>query len=142
MREDLVSITEVGRSTGLPSSALRYYERAGLIRPQARIGGKRHYSPSVLQRLAVIGLLKDVGFTISEIKKLVATRGGRQRWRELAEDKLSQIDDHIERVLNTRELLVAALSCNCDGFDHCDLLHESRARHGKTLRRTTLTITS
>ena len=138
LTNDLLSITEVSARTGLQSSALRYYERAGLIRPQARIGGRRHYGEAILQRLAIIGLLQDVGFTISEIRKLVAIRGGREQWRELAEDKLDQIDDHIERVQAARELLVAALSCNCEGFDRCDLVNERRARHGKTVRRMTI----
>ena len=141
MSDGLLSITEVSATVGLPSSALRYYERAGLIRPRTRIGGRRHYDEKVLQRLAVIGLLQSVGFTISEIKKLVATRGGRGRWRELAEDKLDQIDEHIERVRDARDLLVAALACECEEFDRCELLNERRGRHGKAIRRTALDLT-
>ena len=134
----MLSITEVSTRTGLQSSALRYYERAGLIRPKTRIGGRRHYGEAVLQRLAIIALLQEVGFTISEIQGLLNGRGRPKGWREIGETKLNEIDDHIERIQDARELLVAALSCNCDRLDRCELLHERRARHGKTVRRITL----
>jgi DNA-binding transcriptional MerR regulator len=69
----LLSISEVGDITGLPSSALRYYERAGLITSKTRVGGRRHYSPDVLRRLAVIALFQEVCFTIAEIGRLINT---------------------------------------------------------------------
>lgn len=140
MNNNLLSISEVSSRTGLQSSALRYYERAGLIRPRSRIGGRRHYDEAVLHRLSVIGLLQEVGFTISEIRTVLANRGGRTRWRKLAEDKLTEIDDHLERVRSARELLLAALSCDCEGFDRCRLVHGQRGRHGKTVQRMTLQI--
>jgi DNA-binding transcriptional MerR regulator len=84
---ELLSITEVGEATGLQSSALRYYEKAGLIEQQGRMGGRRHYEPSVLQRLTVIALLQEVGFTIGEISELLKGKGSRERWRTLAEGK-------------------------------------------------------
>jgi DNA-binding transcriptional MerR regulator len=95
--EELISITEVCNETSLQSSALRYYERAGLIRPHSRIGGRRHYRRSVFQTLGAIALLQEVGFTISEIKTLLAGQEGRSAWRALADAKLRTIDDHIER---------------------------------------------
>ena len=118
---ELLSITEVGDATGLQSSALRYYEKAGLIKPKARVGGRRHYETSVLQRLAAIALLQEVGFTISEIAELVERKGGGRRWRSLANDKLAEIDSHVERVQAARNLLMAALECECSGLESCDL---------------------
>lgn len=140
MGNDLLSITEVCSRTGLQSSALRYYERAGLVHPRTRVAGRRHYDEAVLHRLSVIGLLQEVGFTISEIRIVLTNRGGRTRWRKLAEDKLAQIVDHLERVHSARELLVAALSCDCEGFDRCELVRARRGRHGKTVQRMTFQI--
>jgi len=133
--EELISITEVCNETGLQSSALRYYERAGLIRPHSRIGGRRHYRRSVFQTLAAIALLQEVGFTISEIKTLLAGQEGRSAWRALADAKLRTIDDHIERASRARELLATALACECSSLHTCDLVEQRRSRHRKTVQR-------
>ncbi|MGH2747167.1 MAG: MerR family transcriptional regulator [Actinomycetota bacterium] len=131
---ELLSISEVGGATGLQSSALRYYEKAGLIEPQGRVGGRRHYSPSVLQRLAVIALLQEVGFTISEISDLMGRKGRRREWRSLAQRKLQEIDEHLERVSAARELVIAALACECSSLESCDLVKERRGRHRRAVQ--------
>jgi MerR family transcriptional regulator, redox-sensitive transcriptional activator SoxR len=135
---ELLSITEVGEATGLQSSALRYYEKAGLIEPQGRMGGRRHYEPSVLQRLTVIALLQEVGFTIGEISELLKGKGSRQRWRTLAEGKLEEIDAHLKRVGAARELLTAALECGCSGLETGDLVASRRGRHRRAVQTLTL----
>ena len=136
--QELLSITKVGELTGLPSSALRYYEKSGLIESQARVGGRRHYDPAVLHRLAVISLFQEVGFTIGEISELVGHKAGRKHWRPLAESKLEEIDIHLERVGAARELLTAALDCGCSGLENCDLVKERRGRHRRAVQTLTL----
>jgi DNA-binding transcriptional MerR regulator len=131
---DLLSISEVGEATGLQGSALRYYEKAGLIRPAARVGGRRHYDPSVLQRLAAIALLQDAGFTIAEVGQLLGSGTSRDRWRSMAVRKLGEIDAHVERVAAARELLISALRCDCSGLDTCQLVSARRGRHRAVLR--------
>jgi MerR family redox-sensitive transcriptional activator SoxR len=134
MEQGLLSISEVGQATGLTSSALRYYEKAGLITSQARRGGRRHYTPDVLQRLAVIALLQEVGFTIKEMGTLIRRHGRKDRWRSLAEDKLNEIDSHMERVNQARELLVSAISCECKSLDNCELVTARRGRHRRAIQ--------
>jgi MerR family redox-sensitive transcriptional activator SoxR len=138
MDRDLLSISEVVRTTGLQSSALRYYEKAGLIKSHTRVGGRRHYEHSVLQRLAVIALLKEVGFTITEVSELMRGKGGPQGWRSMAHDKLGEIDAHLERVNAARELLTAALGCGCSALDTCDLVQARRGRHHKVVQTVAL----
>lgn len=135
---DLLSITEVGQRTGLQSSALRYYEQAGLIAPAARIGARRHYSPDVLQRLAIISLLQDAGFTIREIGELIQRKGRGRRWRSLAESKLDEIDAHLERIRAARELLTAALDCGCAGLDTCELVAKRHGAHRRAVQTVAL----
>lgn len=132
---DLLSITEVGERTGLPSSTLRYYERAGLVEPAARIGGRRHYSPDVLQRLAIVSMFQDAGFTIGEIGELVSRR---KRWKALAEEKLSAIDAHLELMTAARDLLTAALECSCEGLETCELVATRRGPHRRAAQTLTL----
>ncbi len=133
MGDELLSITEVGEATGLAASTLRYYERAGLLSPAARIGGRRHYSPDVLHRLRIIGLLQEVGFTIGEIGEVI-NRAGSGGWRSLARAKLDEIDEHIRKITQARELLVAALECGCSGLEHCELVNRRRGRHERVIR--------
>lgn len=133
MDDELLSITEVGDATGLAASTLRYYERAGLLSSAARIGGRRHYSPDVLHRLRIIGLLQEVGFTIGEIGDVI-NRGDSGGWRSLARKKLDEIDEHIHKITQARELLVAALECGCSGLEHCELVNQRRGRHERVIR--------
>jgi len=132
--QDLLSISEVAEAMGLQSSALRYYERQGLIMPAARVGGRRHYDQSVLQRLAAIALLREAGFTIAEVGQLLGPGTSQQAWREMAEQKLGQIEAHLARVAAARELLISALHCDCSGLDACGLVSARRGRHRRIVQ--------
>ncbi len=84
-----LTIGEVARRARIQPSALRYYERVGLLDPPPRVGGRRQYDPRVLHRLAAIGVAQQAGFTIAEIKTLLngfaAETPAAARWRALAE---------------------------------------------------------
>ncbi len=116
----MLSIGEVARRTGLRPSALRYYEEVGLISPAGRVSGRRHYDRSVLDRLAVISCAQEAGFTIAEVRDLLAGEGGGPgRWRALAERKLQEVDALIERAQATRRLLEESLRCDCVTLEEC-----------------------
>jgi MerR family transcriptional regulator, redox-sensitive transcriptional activator SoxR len=118
-----LSISEVAARSGLRASALRYYEEIGLIRPAGRRGGRRHFDPDVLPRLAFIALAQSVGFTLDEVVTLVDGRpGARERWRKLAENKLGELERQLEKLQGMKRLLEAALACNCDRVDGCELV--------------------
>ena len=129
MDRRLLSISEVTKATGLQSSALRYYERRGLIRPEGRASGRRYYDEAVLRRLAAIRLLQEVGFTIGEISEIVGRSDYSSDWRSVAESKLTAIDAQLERVAAARDLLTAALACECSSLDSCELLSARRGPH-------------
>ena len=134
----LLTIAEVGEMTGLQSSALRFYEREGLIKPAGRASGRRLYNESIFQRLAVVSLLQEVGFTIKEISELFNRRGKRSGWRTLADNKLGEIDAHLERVGAARDLLRAALQCGCSSLETCDMVTARRGAHRKVTQTLTL----
>jgi MerR family redox-sensitive transcriptional activator SoxR len=126
---DLIGISEVADATGLQSSALRYYEKVGLITPAARASGRRQYDASVLRRLAVIALLQEAGFTISEVGQLLDAGSGDETWQRMAVQKLAELDAHLARVTTAREVLVAAVECDCSGLDTCELVNARQGRH-------------
>jgi DNA-binding transcriptional MerR regulator len=113
MSEDgLIPIGELARRSGFATSALRYYERIGLLASAERAGGKRHYAPSSGERLALIRLCQDAGFTLAEIRRLIPAwgRGGRS-WTPLAERKIMELDARIEDAQRARNLVEHALEC-------------------------------
>lgn len=116
----MLSIGEVAERTGLAASALRYYEESGLIAPAARVSGRRHYHPGVLDRLRVVACARDAGFTIAEVRELLGgTDESPARWRALAERKLVEVDAVIEKAQATRRLLEESLRCNCVALEDC-----------------------
>ena len=134
--QDLLSIGQVAEATGLRPSALRYYEDAGLIEPAGRIGGRRHYEPGILRRLAIVALCQEVGFGIAEIADLLGHgEDAADRWREIAERKLTELDAHIERAQATRRVLQTALACGCGDPASCDMVSDAGHRRLLTLTR-------
>ena len=116
-------IGEVAGRTGLAPSAIRYYEKLGLLPKPARDGGKRLYDVSVLEWLSLIALAREAGFTMAEIKRLMAgfTPGTRPaaRWEELATRKLAEIDAMVARAERMRAVLRVALDCGCFRLEDC-----------------------
>ena len=108
----LVAIGEFARRTGLASSALRYYERTGLLSPTARAGGRRHYASSSTERVALIQLCQDAGFTLREINALLTAWSRRSRlWTALAKAKLRELDTRIAQATRAKTLVQHALAC-------------------------------
>ena len=76
----MLTIGEVAERVGLRTSALRYYEDEGLLEPAARVGGQRRYEEDAVDRLVVIQFCRRLGFTLAEIRDLLADTDKR-RWR-------------------------------------------------------------
>jgi DNA-binding transcriptional MerR regulator len=115
----LVPIGELARRTGVATSALRYYERIGLLSTAERVGRRRHYPPSSAERVALIRLCQDAGFTLAEIARLLAAwKRGRQAWDRLAERKIAELDARIADAQRAKRLVEHARECpHRDHFD-------------------------
>src|SRR3954468_11030585 len=98
--DDLISIGEVARRSGFASSALRYYERTGLVTAERAGGGQRRFPRSVLRRLAFIRAAQNVGLSRGE---LAAARGPwrpagtptRADWARLSKGWRARLDQQI-----------------------------------------------
>jgi DNA-binding transcriptional MerR regulator len=85
--------------------------------------------------LAAIALLQEAGFTIAEVAQLLGAGSSHERLRSMAEQKIGEIDAHVARLAAARELLVAALRCDCSGIDTCELVADRAGRHREVLQR-------
>src|ERR1700726_3152386 len=117
-----LTISQVARQTRLRPSAIRYYERIGLLPPAERLSGQRRYEPTVLYRLAIIQRARQLGFTLTEIRHLFfgfrdITRAS-ERWRTLSQRKLAELDDLMDGIKAVRGVLRKLMTkCQCDTLD-------------------------
>lgn len=118
-----MSIGQVARRCGLAPSAIRYYERIGLLPRPIRVSRQRHYTAEVIGRVRLVQIAREAGFTIAETRAFIggfsATTPPAARWRTLAERKLAEIETQMERLRRMRQLLEYGSSCRCLSVDDC-----------------------
>jgi len=120
-----LSIGQVAKRTGLRTSALRYYEEAGILPLPARINRRRVYDADTVRRIEVLKFAQQAGFTLGEIKTLL--HGFRPetplsaRWRALAQAKLDELDVLAKRIKRMRRALDLGLKCGCIRIEDCTL---------------------
>lgn len=128
MAEATLSIGEVADKTGFSVSAIRFYERKGLMPEPERVWGQRRYNDAAFQRLGVINAAKQAGLTLDEIGVLLTStdRGAppHEELRALAVRKLPEVDALIEHAETMRGWLNAASKCDCLTLDVCVLFSE------------------
>lgn len=119
MSDQPLTIGELARRTGVATSALRYWDELGVMPAPARVSGERRYPPSAVQDVGTILLLRDVGFSLRELKALIASRPPANGWRQLAQRKLAELDAHIAKARAAREAIEHALRCPYDDIQEC-----------------------
>ncbi len=125
-----MSIGEVAQRAGVRPSTLRYYESIGVLPAPERENGRRRYDGEVLRkvldRLAVVRVAQQAGFTISEIRMLLngfsEDTPPSERWRILAREKLPEVEALVERALGMKNLLERGLRCECLRLEDCALV--------------------
>lgn len=124
------SIGEVAEKAGIAASAIRYYEKEGLLPNPARRSGRRVYEESILDRLAVIEASKAAGFSVAEIRRLFDGFKGKAtpgpRWRALADRKLEELNERLEEVERMKRVLETIRACECPSIEDCARAMESQ----------------
>ena len=107
----LLDIAEVAEKSGLTASALRFYERRGLIRSSGRNGLRRTFEPGVVDRLTLIGCARAAGFTLAQIAHFLVATPGDAELRERMAGKARELDESIGRLTRMRDSLRHAATC-------------------------------
>lgn len=129
---DLLTIGEIVARSGFPHSALRYYEREGLISASRTSGGQRRYRRSVLRRLAFVRAARSIGIGIDEVRAaldaLPAERTpNKHDWSRLSKAWRSRLDEQIEALTALRDGLDGCIGCGCLSMTSCKLVNPGDA---------------
>lgn len=114
-----LDINEVAKRSGIPASALRFYEEKGLVTSVGRRGLRRLFDPRVLERLALISLGRSVGFTLDEMAKMFAPDGKPKIDRRVLARKAKQLDLTIRKMTALRDGLRHAAACPAPSHMEC-----------------------
>jgi MerR family redox-sensitive transcriptional activator SoxR len=116
-----LTIGRLSKLSGVPASTIRYWERIGVLPRPARVSGHRRYTAEAAGRLAVLRLAGKCGFTLKEMRELVAgfRPDPKPRWREMASRKLAEIDEQAARLQTMRMLIESVAACECVDWHGC-----------------------
>lgn len=114
---------QLAAAAGVNLQTLRYYERRGLLpEPGRSLGGHRDYGRDSVTILRIVKAAQRLGFTLEEIKELLAVgshRGPRPGLRERAQEKLADVDARIAALQTMRADLVDVIEAGCTDLREC-----------------------
>ncbi len=103
----MLTIGKLAKEVNIGVEAVRYYQRKGLIKVPNKTEGFRKYNEDDLRRLKFIKEAQKAGFTLSEIKELLAldTSHDHQRAQQLASARIKELDEKIKEMQLARDRL-------------------------------------
>lgn len=121
---DSLSVSQVAQRSGFAPSALRFYEREGLINASRTSGGQRRYQRSVLRRLAFVRAARNVGLSLEEVAAALATLPDgrtptRADWTRLSRGWRQRLDEQIAALTKLRDGLDSCIGCGCLSLQRC-----------------------
>lgn len=114
---DSIGIGQLAARAGVSIDTVRYYERSGLLTPQARLAsGYRRYSELQVSRLRFIRRAQELGFTLKDIRELLSLSKQRDvaRVKRAAEKKLAEVEVRLAALTRVRDGL-STLVATCPG---------------------------
>lgn len=123
---DMLSIGDLARRTGLSVSAIRFYEEKGLIEAMRSSGNQRRFLRSDIRRLSFILIAQQLGLALAEIEEQLAKLPqGRtpnaKDWRRISTSIRTVIDQRITQLEKTRDRLDGCIGCGCLSLRKCAL---------------------
>jgi MerR family redox-sensitive transcriptional activator SoxR len=124
--QDSLTIGELAARSGVAPSALRYYERLGLIRARRTSGNQRRYERAELRRVAFIRIAQQVGVSLDEIRAALAELPDsrtptRADWERLSRRWRRRLEEQIALLERLRDNLTGCIGCGCLSLRTCRL---------------------
>lgn len=126
MAKELLTVGEAADRSGFATSALRYYEREGLLSSERTEGGQRRYPRSVLRRLAFIRAARHVGLTLEEVREALnslprSRTPTRADWTRISRLWRDRLNHEIEALVALRDGLDSCIGCGCLSLQRCHI---------------------
>lgn len=119
-----MTIGQLSEITGVPASAIRYWERHGLLPAPERRSGQRRYPPEAAQRIVVLRKCQQAGLTLAEIGELQEDRPRRQA---MIQAKIAEVEQRMIDLDHAHQLLVHAVQCGEEDIVGCPKFREQMA---------------
>jgi MerR family transcriptional regulator, redox-sensitive transcriptional activator SoxR len=121
-------IGEVAARSGVAPSALRFYERRGLIVSRRTPGNQRRYERAVLRRIAFIQAGRAAGIPLERIGAALSTlpagrTSSRRDWERLSKRWREDLETRIATLQALHDRLNTCIGCGCLSIDKCELLN-------------------
>ena len=121
-----LSIGDLAVRTGLSVSAIRFYERKGLVTPDRNDGNQRRYEGSDIRRLSFILIAQQIGLTIDQIKDVMASlpegrTPTKADWSKISRRFRKTLDARIAMMQRMRDNLDGCIGCGCLSLKVCQL---------------------
>jgi MerR family redox-sensitive transcriptional activator SoxR len=121
---DLLTVSEVAQRSGFAPSAIRFYEKTGLLPATRTAGNQRRFARNVLRRLAFIRAARNVGLTLDEVKAALDVLPGgraptRADWARLSKQWRARLEDQIAGLVALRDGLESCIGCGCLSLKRC-----------------------
>jgi MerR family transcriptional regulator, redox-sensitive transcriptional activator SoxR len=125
---ETLAIGDFAARSGVAASALRYYEREGLIRSTRTSGNQRRYRRSELRRVAFIRIAQQVGISLDEIREALAELPENRTptkadWARLSARWRHKLDERIVLMERLRDQLTGCIGCGCLSMQRCQLIN-------------------
>ncbi|MEU7477239.1 redox-sensitive transcriptional activator SoxR [Lentzea sp. NPDC042327] len=123
---EMLTIGQVAERSGVPHTALRFYEDRGLIGSVRTAGNQRRYPRSVLRRLAFIRTAQRVGLTLEAVRDALAQLPDNRTptksdWERLSRSWKAELDARIDALFRLRDRLTGCIGCGCLSLRSCAL---------------------
>lgn len=133
---DLLTVQQVSDRSGFAASALRYYEKMGLVTATRTGGGQRRYERNVLRRLAFVRAARNVGLSLEEVEQALSTlpRGrapNRSDWARLSRGWRGRLDEQIRALTALRDGLDSCIGCGCLSLRTCGIQNPADVAAGQ-----------
>lgn len=120
------TVGEIGRRTGVATSALRFYEEQGLITSERNRAGHRRYHPDVMRRVSFIRTAQRVGLSLDEIGRALSSLPDQRTptakdWERLASSWRPRLDEQIALLNRLRDQLDSCIGCGCLSLESCGI---------------------
>ncbi|MBC3981395.1 redox-sensitive transcriptional activator SoxR [Streptomyces sp. AC563] len=121
-----LTVGELSERSGVPASALRFYERQGLIRSRRTSGNQRRFARDTLRRVAFVRVSQRVGIPLATIRDVLGLlpeerTPDRDDWAQVSQCWQEDLNARIRQLEKLRDHLTDCIGCGCLSIDRCAL---------------------